>query len=86
MMEKKHAKEYAELLQEYKEGKRRKSGSKKNEMNEEKDQELKLEIEEILTLIKDKNKGQKEKEEEKPINNSSHSKAQEFFHLRSWKR
>ena len=65
MMKKKHAKEYAELLQEYEEGNQRKSGNKKNEMNEEKDQELKLKIEEILTLMKATG-SKKEKDEEKP--------------------
>ena len=60
-MKKKHAKEYAELLQEYEEGKQRESGSQTNEIFEEKDQDLKLKIEEILALMKVMSKGQKEK-------------------------
>ena len=42
---------------------------------------MKLKIEEIFTLMKEMNRGQKEKDEEKPTNNSSHSKAREVFSI-----
>ena len=73
-------------MQEYKEGKRRESGSKTNEIFEEKDQDSKLKIEEILTLMKVMNKGQKEKEEEKESKNSSHGKAQEGCPSKEWEK
>ena len=65
MMKKKHGKEFADLLQEYEEGKQKDLGSE-NEASEEvegKDQELKVKVEEILTLMKEMNRGQKEKYE-----------------------
>ena len=76
---KKHAKEYAEVLQEYEEGKHRESGIEKSEVVEEKDQEWKLKIQEIPTLMKEMTRGKKEKEEEQPRKNESHMKAQKVF-------
>ena len=63
MMKKKHAKEYADLLQECEEGKQRDQESEKepNDGVEWKDQELKVKVEEILTFMKEMSRGQKEK-------------------------
>ena len=58
-MMKKHTKEHAEVLLEYEEGKQRKSGIETREIVEDKDQEWKLKIEEILTLMKEMTRGQK---------------------------
>ena len=63
MRKKKHAMEDAKLLQECEEGKQSNPESE-NEANEEiegKDQGLKMKVEEILTLLKEMNRGQKEK-------------------------
>ena len=52
MMKKTHAKEYADLLQEYEEGKQKVLESE-NEAN--KGQELKVNVQEIFTLVKEMN-------------------------------
>ena len=85
-MMKKHGKEYAEVLQEYEEAKQRESGIETGEIVEEKDQEWKLKIEEILSLMKEMTRGQKEKEEEKTSKNESHKKPQENFQSKEWER
>ena len=77
-MMKKHAKEYANLLQEYEEGRQRDPESE-NEANEElevKGPELKIKIEEILTIMKEMNRGWKEKDEVK----ARKGEAQEVSH------
>ena len=55
----KHAKEYAEVLQEYEEGKQREFGIETSEIVEEKDQEWTLKIDEIHTLMREMTRGQK---------------------------
>ena len=63
MMKKKLAMEYTKLLQEYEEGKERDLESE-NEANAEvegRNQGLKIKIEEIVTLMKEMNRGQREK-------------------------
>ena len=82
----KHAKEYAEVLQEYEEGKQREFGIETSEIVEEKDQEWKLKLEEILTLMREMTRGQKWKEEKKPSKNESHRKAQEIFQSKELER
>ena len=65
MMKKKHAKEYGDLLQEYEEGKHMylESENEASEGVEVKDHELKVKVEETLSLMKEMNRGQKEKDE-----------------------
>ena len=64
-MKKKHAKEYAKLLQKFEERRQRdpESENEASEEVEEEDQELNIKMEEILTLKKETNRGQKEKDE-----------------------
>ena len=78
IMKKKHAMECAKTLQEYEEGMQRDLESE-NEANGEvegKDQGLKIKIEEILTLLKEMNRGQKEREEVKGRTGDGHSMVQ----------
>ena len=82
MMKKKHAKEYANLLQGYEEGRQRDLESE-NEANEEvegKDQELKIKIEEILTLMREMHRGQTEKDEVKERKGEAHHMVHEVSH------
>ena len=82
MKKKKHAKEYVDLLQEYEGGKQRdlESENDANEGVEEKDQALKIKIEEILTLMKEVNREQMEKEGVKARKDDEHSKVHEVSH------
>ena len=81
-MNKKHAMEYAKLLKEYEEGRQRDQEPEivANKEVEVKDQGLKIKIEEILTLVKEMNREQKEKKEVKARRGDEHSKVHEVSH------